>query len=104
MNGSFLHLFVYQKIGALAFPPPVLASEAIHFEIVRVELPHAFVIELNPPALGLFDVAEIMAKLCRPVMQDNSFKQKLIVFSRTSALLLIESVGIDIQIVGELPP
>lgn len=51
MNGCFLHLFVYQKIGALAFPSPVLPSKAIHFEIVGVELSHAFVIELDPPTL-----------------------------------------------------
>lgn len=37
-------------------------------------------------------------------MQDNSFKHKLIILSRANALLLIESVRIGVEIVGELPP
>lgn len=48
MKWRLVHLLVDQQIGALAFSSPVLSSEAVNFDIMRVEFSHTLIIKLDP--------------------------------------------------------
>ena len=79
MKWSFIDLFIDQEIGALTLPPPVLASKAIDFNILWIEFSYPFIIELDPTIFRFLDIAEIVTKLGRSIMQDYSFQDILII-------------------------
>lgn len=46
----------------------MLSSEAIDFNIVRIELSNSFIVKLYPFIFCFFDVAEIVAELSTSIM------------------------------------
>jgi hypothetical protein len=79
MNGCFLHFLIDQQVGTLAFSPPVLTTEAVHLDIMRIKLSHTLIVKLYPTAFRLLDVAEVMAKFSRSIVQDDSFQGEFII-------------------------
>lgn len=79
MNGRFLDLFIDQQVGTLTLSPPVLTTKAVYFNIMRIKLSHAFVIELYPTAIRLLYVTEVMAEFGRSIVQNDSFQSEFII-------------------------
>jgi hypothetical protein len=103
MQGVFFDLLIDEEISALAFSAPVLSSKAVILDIMGIELSDPFVVELNPPGVSLFDVAEVVAELCAAVVQDNSPESERVVIGVALSLLRVQRVVVYIKGVGELP-
>lgn len=101
---SFLDFFINQEISTLTFPSPMFTSKTIDFDIMRVELPHSLVIELDPFCIGFFYITEIVPKLCTTIVQNDTLQDEFVVIGVSLAFLLVYRVVIDVKILGEFQP
>jgi hypothetical protein len=85
--------------------PSCSASEGFILKIIGVEVSDTIIIKFKPLVSLVSNITKVMSILCKTDVNHHSFESVLILFRVVSvnAFHLLESVLIQIQIMGELP-
>ena len=81
----------------------MLPAVALCLDILWIELSNSLIVELQPLLRRRLDEAEVVAVLSRADMHNDSLELVLELLAVFHLFLLLDSVVVDVELVGELP-